>query len=212
MNTATALLEALEGVCYIVDRQRRITACGGAHWRRFAADNGGPVDPVTVIGRDLFDFVAGERVRACYTDLLERLDAGRLSVASYTYRCDSPSVRREMRMSITALRESDATTGFLFQSVTLNERPRPPIGLFDFARGRARRPDAALPLLGLCSYCQKVRHPAGSVEGEGAWIEAEDYYRLGGSTDVQISHGICEPCFHRAQAEALADLGDLGGG
>jgi len=202
---AFTLLEAMEGVCYLVGPDRHIRACGGDHWRRFAGDNGGP-SPDSIVGRDLFDFVLGDRVRACYADLMARMIAGRLGGASFGFRCDSPGLRREMRMSITPLREAGEVSAFLFQSVTLNERSRAPVSLFDFARGPTRGADADLPLLAMCSYCQKVRHPAGSEEGDGQWVEAEDYYRMGGASDVRISHGICEPCFHRAKAEALAGI------
>lgn len=206
-----ALLEALEGVCYIVDRSRRIVACGGRHWRRFAEANGGPVDVDAIVGRDLFDFVLGHRVRERYADVMERMARGALGQIAFSYRCDSPAVRREMRMSISPLRSEHEETvdGFLFQSMTLGEYPRPPVGLFDFTgRGRFSL-EGTEPLLGLCSYCQKVRYPAGSAEGEGEWIEAEEYYRRGGSAEVQISHGICEPCFHQVQEEVLGEIEEL---
>jgi hypothetical protein len=53
------------------------------------------------------------------------------------------------------------------------------------------------PLLGICSYCQHVRFPAGSTEGE--WMTMPEYTRRGGLIDVRSSHGVCPTCFNQLQ-------------
>ena len=86
----------------------------------------------------------------------------------------------------------EVQSGFLFQSVILGEAHRPPIDLFDFAgpeRLRAQTKD--LPIVSMCSYCQKVKD---SHHAAGERLEAEEYY-AGGTSKVQINHGICSRCY-----------------
>ena len=64
-----------------------------------------------------------------------------------------------------------------------------------------------LPLLAMCSYCQRVAGSADQEERE--WIAAENYYRRGGSSRggssaVRISHGICPRCM-KERVEPLPD-------
>ncbi|MGE4060403.1 MAG: hypothetical protein AB7E69_16195 [Sphingomonadales bacterium] len=49
----------------------------------------------------------------------------------------------------------------------------------------------------LCSYCHAIAWPPGSKSDAIQWIKPEEYYRLGGSTEVLVSHGICPGCFNR---------------
>ena len=52
--------------------------------------------------------------------------------------------------------------------------------------------EADLPIVTMCSFCRLLRRP-GSADDED-WIIAETYYRLGGSSRVRISHGLCADC------------------
>jgi hypothetical protein len=47
----------------------------------------------------------------------------------------------------------------------------------------------------MCSYCQRVAWPPGRARRRREWIEAEEYYRRGGASEIRISHGICPPCY-----------------
>jgi len=194
--TTTALMNALEGVTYITDPDGIITACGEPGWKRALAASGSKarLDPQQVIGRSLFDCITGEAVRDSYRVHMERAADPRRHARVFLYRCDTPDLIRVMRMAITAVRDPDGTlTGFLFQTVVVQITERVPVALFTFPA--ATEDTASWPFLGMCSYCQNVRFPARSKEGEGEWLDAIDYYRRGGDNAVVISHGVCPTCF-----------------
>ena len=92
---------------------------------------------------------------------------------TFAFRCDGPSRRRQMRMSVTRLGNGPKPLGFLFHSQMLDAADRPPLNIYDFqAQLDALRHGADLPLVSMCSFCQRVRWQA---KGEGSplrWIEA----------------------------------------
>jgi hypothetical protein len=187
------LLDALDGISYVVDQDYRILAVGRTRWEAFAASNDAPeLTAASVLGQDLFETVQGDDVREIYRRYAEETLQSSKSAALAT-RCDSPGIRRELRLAITPLRRAGVVRGLLFQSLTVDELVRPPIDLFDFKAVAAlvdRR--RQLPIVTLCSFCQRVNKPA--TQGEPPWIDAEEYYRLGGTSDVRISHGLCPDC------------------
>lgn len=193
--TAESFLDAMEGVCYLTDPEGRIRAVGRRGWRSFASENGAPqlCDLDSVLDRPLVDFIAGAEVRRSYLAFLEKLLSGKRRSLHFETRCDSPGVRRRLRMCISTVAVQDRVAGFLFQSLTLEEHERPPVDLFDAAAMLAHlaaRSD--LPILRMCSYCQNVAPEHEAADSE--WISAETYYRLGGTSNVRISHGICPAC------------------
>ena len=200
-----SLLDAMEGVAYLVAHDGIIAAVGREGWRSFAQDNYAPAlaEAAAVIGRPLLNFIHGEAVRRAYEGYLEVLRSGRRRALSFEFSCDSPTLARRMRLCISTVQEGAAPAGFLFQSLLLEERTRPPVSLFD-ARviAAAFQATGDLPLLTMCSYCQRV---ADEVEGgRREWIAAETYYRHGGSSAVRISHGICPRCMKERVEPLLA--------
>jgi hypothetical protein len=195
---AQAILDALDGIAYIVDPQGRIAAFGQKRWDRFAEENGARelIGAEHVIGRPLFDFVTGAEVQESYRLYMAGLQRDPTESVTFSFRCDGPSVMRELHMAITALHDGASLQGFLFHSVPLFENYRPALNIYDFkAIRQALRTDAKRPILAVCSYCLRLRHPPGSTEHDGAWIAAEEYYRQGGTSDVRLSHGICPECY-----------------
>lgn len=203
---ASQLLNAMKGVAYLLDGAGTITAIGRRNWNAFARanDGGSLADGVGVIGRSLFDFIAGDTVRATWERAFNGIVARNRGCGRVAIRCDSPSVRRDLLVMLTPVFVDGRVGRVLVQSLTINESPRPAVGLFDFGRMlQAAALDPRLPILAMCSFCQSVRHPAGSDEGDGEWVSAEAYYRRGGSSRVRISHGLCPVCYAReAAAEA----------
>ncbi len=198
------LLNAIEGVAYTTDPQGILTACGQPGWDRALAQAGTDKGPEAraMIGRSLFDAIAGEDVRDSYRRHMALLAEPGRRPRVFQYRCDGPDLTRVLRMAISAVRgPGDALTGYLFQSVVVSVTDRVPVGLFAFPRPADA--DRDLPFLGMCSYCQRVRFPAGSVEGQGTWMEAIDYYRHGGDNAVAISHGVCPTCFDTVVRDTL---------
>lgn len=204
------LLEGLDGIAYLVDRDATIVALGRRNWAAFALANDGAAlaDGTGVLGHNLFDFIDGAAVAQVYRRWIDGLFAGTWQRGRMLSRCDGPTVERELMILITPILARGRVEHVLFQSVAVSEHVRPPLELFDFAAGRRRAmASPPPPIVAMCSYCQDVRYPPGSSETTGLWTSAADYYHRGGGTDVRISHGICPPCFARAEA-ALAQAPD----
>ncbi len=188
----------MDGVAYVVGGDGRILACGQRSWSRFARENGGGriADPGSVIGRHLVDFIVGDEVIDAHRGYMERLLGGSLDAVTFGFRCDAPDLRRDLWMTIRPLESRAAPSALLYQSIVLNELPRPPMSLFDFEALRARTQDrSSKPIVRLCAYCARVALPTDATS-EVNWMLPEEYYRGGGVSDVRISHGVCDRC-HR---------------
>ena len=197
--TESELLECLDGIAYVVDTGARIVAYGQRHWDAFAQVSGARelLKPENVIGLDLREVIQGGAVRAVYLDLIAELAAGRREGFAFSVHCDAPEVERKMRIAMTPVTSRGRTTGVLFQSIYLHSAMRPPLDIFAF-----REPSAvfaherSLPIVTVCSFCQKVKWGDGPT-AVPVWMSAADYYRRGGNSDVRVSHGICDPCMTR---------------
>jgi hypothetical protein len=187
------LLDAVDGIAYAVDADHRIVAVGRRRWDRFAIENGAPeLSADHVIGRNLFEFVSGSDVKQAYRDLAARVVSGGEPVVVNT-RCDSPGVARELRLSVAPLPLADRQKGLLFQAQIVSETARSRLDIFDFtALLEALLHQADLPIVTICSFCQRVRRPG--ADDQEDWVTAEEYYRLGGTSRVRISHGLCADC------------------
>lgn len=188
-----SLLDAMEGIAFVVDRSGLVTAAGSRNWNAFARSNGAPeLDASVVVGRDLFDFVSGADVRKQLGKVMTRIAADPNDFTVIPFRCDSPGLRRNLRQSIRPIVHGESCTGFVFQSIELDARERPPIDLFDFKEiAKRREQEASLPVVVMCSWCQRVRFPPIT---DGDWYEAEAYYSAGGGSEVGLSHSICDRC------------------
>ncbi len=189
-----SLLDAMEGIAFVTAVDGTVTAVGARNWNAFARANGAPeMDASTVLGRNLLDFVSGGDVRQRLAKIMAAASAEPAASVVVPLRCDSPGTRRCLRQTVRPLFSGNVCTGLVFQSIELDAQSRPPIDLFDFREDeRLRGGDEALPLVVMCSWCQRVRLPT-AVEGDG-WVEAEEYCEVGGASSVRLSHGICERC------------------
>jgi hypothetical protein len=198
-NQFQPLLDAMDGVSYLVDAHGTILAAGQQGWQRFAEETDSrDLTVASVVGKSLFGCLDGGPVRKMYSDMHASVCSGRQSRIAFCYRCDGPSTKREMHMSISGVRDSGASLA-LFQSQVLAEGQRPRMGLFAYGRQAPASGLIRTPAL-VCSYCHAVAWPPGANEDICSWIEAEDYYRRGGPEDVMVSHGICPACFDRLSA------------
>jgi len=200
--TVGELLEALDGIAYAVDGTGRIVAHSRASWTRACTEGEASelAEPGAVIGRSVTDFATSGEVRGMIERQLAAVLAGDGPVV-YHFRCDAPDVRREMRMSISALPAEGLARGALFQSVMLHEDVRPPLDIYDHRTLRERlagRND--IPIVAMCAYCQRLQRATGEP-----FVEAETYYREGGTSEVRISHGVCPDCTSKVDPESTAD-------
>jgi hypothetical protein len=191
------ILDVLEGISYLVDLEGRIVALGRTNWNQFATENGAAdlLNEKDVIGRKLSDFISGSEVQDSYATLTEQLKSDPATKVAIAYRCDSPTERRDMRLSISAVRSGGRLVGYLYVSTTLSTQSRPHLNVFDFQSMIAwAENQQALRMLAMCSYCQRLN--CGDEVHED-WVEAPEYYRRGGTDAVKISHGICQGCLDR---------------
>ena len=191
-----ALLQAIPGIAYVVDRDGDILAFSRGPFMEDVKIPGGTASGYRhAIGSSLFSIIQGEQVRQSYRRMHKAVWFGRADAFGFAYRCDAPEVERNMFMSISRIAEGSETAAVLYQSVVVSELRRPPLPLFAF-EGLGEQAPPAERIVTLCSYCQKVAWPVQAAE-RPEWIEAVEYYRRGGRTDAVVSHGICEICLEQ---------------
>lgn len=173
----------MERVTYEVNSHDEIIAVGD-DWVAFARTNAAAHLTDRVIGRSLWDFVSGPSTQHVYRELLARVRAGRTT--SFAYRCDSPELRRFMRM--TMIPRADGVVAF--DSVTLRTETRvaPIPDLLS-----ANNADAD-PGLRMCSWCKRVAVAESWEELETA-VENLGLFAL--SQPPSITHAVCPTCFVR---------------
>lgn len=188
------LFDSLYGIAYLVNREGRIADYTRRNWDQFATENGVPELTIesNIIGKSLLSFIAGEETRLSYKKIAEALFEKKVDAIGFAYRCDSPAIRRDMLMAITPIKIATRIEYLLYHSLPLTHHQRVPVGLLNRITTDADCGHRFVTL-GICSYCNAVRFPAGTNKGE--WIEAEEYYRRGGSEKVMLSHAICPHCY-----------------
>lgn len=129
-----------------------------------------------------------------YRRFVNLLLEGRRNDMTFQFFCDAPERRRLMRLSISPVTDAGKTVALLYHAILLSETARPAMGIF-----KVSSPPNDAPLLGVCSYCKDVRHPAGTKTG--VWVSAERYYQLGGTDHVRLSHGVCPTCYKQIVEE-----------
>jgi len=199
--TADAFLNAMDGIPYLVDEGGIILAVGESSWREFADQNDTPTLTVeSVVGRFLFDMLAGERVREIYRKLHASVWRGAPPQIFFDFRCDAPGVERYMRLALSAIKVDGAIVAVLYQSQLLHEKMRVPMNLFSPERFitnmKTYRDDQ---IVTMCSYCHDVAWPVGAKEDSRTWISPDTYYQRGVAPDMVVSHGICPDCYVRMQ-------------
>lgn len=185
--------EPPEPTTWRVDAHDVIDAVGGA-WDSFAAENGAPaLVGKSVVGRSLHDFIAGEESRRIHRQLLRAVRSQREPL-SLPFRCDSPDVRRHMRLEMHPA-GGDAVA---FRAVLLRAEKRPHLRLLD--PDEPRSPGLVVS----CSFCHRIREQEG-----GGWLDidtaAERLGLLVASHPPRLAHGVCPAC--KARLLRLRDLG-----
>lgn len=130
------------------------------YWLAFAAENGATeLDQSAVRGRKLWDFIGGDVTREVYSRLHDRVrSSGRTAVLPF--RCDSPSIRRHMRLTVSC----GPSGTLLYDSLLVRAEPRRWIGLIDPRRPRSD------DVMEMCSFCKRA-----FVQPLG-WLDLEDAY------------------------------------
>ncbi|HVP29335.1 MAG TPA: hypothetical protein VMW35_09270 [Myxococcota bacterium] len=166
---------------YLVDARDRIRSVGPG-WVGFAKANSAPeLTPEAVVGRSLWDFVAGLEVRHLYRILLEKVRSLRRRVA-VPFRCDAPDLRRFVELVMLPSDGRDVE----FRVRILRQEPRAFVRLLDASAPRSDE------LLRICSWCKRVLLPGEEpmeVEDAVARLDLFDRRELPG-----LTHTICPAC------------------
>lgn len=150
-------------------------------WVEFARENGASgLTREAVIGRALWDFMAGRETRHISRLLLESALKKGCGI-KVPYRCDSPGLCRFMEMEIIP-----AGGGLVeFRSKILRTAPREPVFLIDPSAPRSDE------FLTICSWCRRARVA-------GRWVELDvavkDLDLFSTVSLPQLTHGICQDC------------------
>lgn len=165
---------------HIVDSQDIIIAVNDA-WLTFAQENETPqLTRDAVIGRPLWNFIAGMETHQIYQLLMRQVRQSQERIV-FTFRCDSPDMRRYLWMEIVPAPDRKIE----FRNYLLREEPRRHVRLLDVTAQRN------IELLHMCSWCSRVWCDEG-------WQPVEDAVKilgLFGLTELpQITHGICPDC------------------
>jgi hypothetical protein len=191
------ILEAMEGLALILDRNLIVRNVGWRNWNAFWTKNGGVGDAATVLGRDITDFISKGEVRDTYRQMFLGVMAGTRHSVKIDYRCDSPVLKRSMRLAVTIVPGDTPPEYLLYQSTILAIEQRPAIPLFGAPFAGPNWPNP----LKICAGCAKVQWPMGSSAPDAEWIEPQEYYRRGGSDLILMSHGFCRPCYEAFMIE-----------
>lgn len=166
---------------YTVDQQDVIKSVCPL-WLAFARENGAPqLTREEVLGRSLWDFIAGAETRQLYQTLLERVRASNASTV-VPFRCDSPTLRRYMRLELTP--EPDGSVQF--DGVLERVEQTVPYNLLEQSYPRS------VQMLTLCSCCKRIL-----MENCG-WLEigavADRLDLLHKSIAPKLRHSLCPDC------------------
>lgn len=151
-------------------------------WDRVAREAGAPhLDEVRVVGTRLWSHVTERTTQHVWQVVVEQVRvSGR--ARSVPIRCDTPSLRRWIRVDVSAAGDEVV---FRTRLERVEERER--VDLLDAAIPRSPRPP-----IRMCGWCKRVALP------DGRWVEVEDAGEplglLGPDPPPAITHGICATC------------------
>jgi len=171
-------------ITYRVDRKNRIIDVS-ASWRAFAVENGGDAKVLEPVGDSLWDHISDRDTQDLYLLLLEAVRRSRAQL-SFPYRCDSPTMKRFMAMTITP----DALDEVVFRSEVVAVEPlSQEISVTNWSALRIRE-------VHICSSCRKVK--VGPT-----WREISEAFGSGEVTTNRIHfravHRVCPHCLHEMQ-------------
>jgi len=184
-------------IFYSLDKDNNILAVGPG-WDEFAAENGAPeLESKNLIGKPVLNYFFDEATRRLYVRMFERVRKTGEQI-SFEYRCDSPSLRRYMRLAVSP----SSDQGVTILSETLSKEPREE-ECFQWERVPAAAQRKArlrnMVLMPACSVCSRVQ-----VKPE-SWVEIERALGTMNLTDEPwfplLSPTLCPEC-----ADTLASL------
>lgn len=170
---------------YTLDARDKIVSVDSS-WLAFALENGVPeLTKEAVIGKTLWQFIDGAETIELYQAVFQRVRSEQLSIV-IPFRCDSPTLRRCMRLEVLSQPEGR------IQLYGIVERVEPTrcLNLLDPNFPRSH------DILTVCSCCLRAL-----VEPYG-WLEVEDalvrLHLMERSRAPNLRHRICPLCLANA--------------
>lgn len=178
---------------YEIDADDRITQVSDT-WLAFARENDAPgLTREAVVGRPIWDFIAGAETRELYRAILRRVRDEDVQVI-LPFRCDSPAFRRDMRLVITPGVGGDVR----FSGLLVRKLERLHLGVLEPRAPRSSQE------LAMCSCCKRV-----AIGAE--WLEPEDavarFYELGEEPYPSLKQVLCDACRDAAEVAAIGGAG-----
>lgn len=181
-------------VDYRLDAQDRIVSVGDT-WLPFAVANDAQhLTPEAVVGQSVWGYITDPETRYIYRVILDsvRRHGDPISVP---LRCDSPTLRRHLELTVNATGDGDLGV----QTRLLRVEEREHVGILATSVNRSGT------MTVVCSWCKKVKL------APDEWVEVEEaVHRLGlftTSAQPSLTHGICSPC-RLALLQALESADD----
>ena len=128
-------------------------------WLAFARENGAiELANSSLVGQSLWKFIADEQTQELYQDIHKRVRGNDQTVV-VPFRCDSPTLRRDMQLLITGTAENN---DLLYVGSILRVTATKYLPVLDALRPRLES------FLSICSCCKRVL-----LESHG-WLELEE--------------------------------------
>lgn len=150
-------------------------------WLAFARENGtSELDAASVIGRPIWDFIAGEPTRTLYKELHQYVRRTGNPV-TVPFRCDSPTLQRHMQLTI----QRQESGCLQYESELLRVIPQRRVKLI----GTGKRSSAVLTM---CSFCKRaLLEPSGWLDLEYISLRLR---MMDEQTVPDLRYTICPQC------------------
>ncbi|MFO1472254.1 MAG: hypothetical protein U1F27_14605 [Turneriella sp.] len=179
--THTADKMQQSSVDYSIDDQNRLVYFN-SRWNDFAHENESPhLAAENLTGQSLFSHISGTELIQLWQFIIDGIRERR-TTAEFDYRCDSPQIKRYMKMRVSY------SEGLVhFSSIILRTAAITGLKIFAANQARSKR------LILACSWCKKIK------AGETMWLEpeiaVERLQLLEHNPPPAISHGVCPACY-----------------
>jgi len=173
--------DKLTAIVYRVDEDDRLIHLN-ANWYQFAeANQAKELTNPAILNCSIWDFIVDSETRAIYEMLFAKVRISK-EVVDFPFRCDTPTLRRFMRMEL----QPQPNDAILFTSRVTQVETRPCAYWLDMSLVRSET------FVTICSWCKRVELPY------GYWCEVEDAVEtlglFGTTHSPRLTHGMCPEC------------------
>jgi hypothetical protein len=151
-------------------------------WLAFANENGAPeLNETSVVGHQIWEFIAGEPTRQLYEELHERVRNSGTPI-TVPFRCDSPTLQRHMQVTI----HSDGNRRLLYESRLLRAEPQRRVKILDMHERRSSES------LTMCSCCKRsLLEPSDWLDLQNISLRLRMFEQ---QTVPELRYTICPDC------------------